>query len=314
MKICVHSKSGLILSLKRHFELEGDTLVSMDKADLIVTDESVGERRVPIVGGDINLPLEVTQAMGFSFEGDMESSYFFTCWFDWNNGWGEQVFVGIPLKTMLSHNMGYPAESGVVGRYVPKEKVTELFSNQNLEVYLRESRYTGPISILLNSRHSVISVESWVPSTGLFNILEGLKDKISLYLSQPESVRMYESWTASILVTRCPFPYKTRSGKVNVEGITRKAEKHVWLYKVDTFGTIFSTVETVVGVVSTWGQSLNEAARRARGGVLRIVVPLKQARLDLEHATLDRWDTIKSRWLHTPSSHDHQLIPESSEK
>jgi len=208
----------------------------------------------------------------------------------WDEGWNDQTFVGIPLNRLMNEGLGPRCDAGFVTSPFKREDIVSyLFNNKGLEQFLKG--FVGFISFTLSLEGGlrVVKIESGIPFNGFYNMLECLKVRVAEFLSG--KVDFYESWTASLLVSRSPFPHMEQSSKVFIDGINQSMEKHFWncLYN---HRKSFSTTSTVIGIATAWSTSLAEACRRCLRTARNLSVEDKQFRTDLVREAFKGFETL----------------------
>ena len=124
MKILVVDREGSLRPLARVMEQEGDevkysrAVIPPDGHELVLTDWRLPGSGVPTITFGQQVPRKVLEAMGWEVGED--SAFFATKWFDHTSDspWGEQLALGIPLTTLMAHDLGPSCEAGCALRYV----------------------------------------------------------------------------------------------------------------------------------------------------------------------------------------------------
>ena len=255
-------------TLKAHLDMEGDSIVEKDE-DLFLDENIEGE-----------IPFVAAKALGFVFE---EGKEFFMVTRRFNSKWNRQNYVSFPLPTILNDNLGYSVESGRVGRYVQDNPYEELF--ENLSPLLNEMKYKGFISLKFNSNKKLLSI-SFGAGLALYNILEGVKGKLSDFFFNEEEVM--ESWSISLVLSRYPYPFRQTSDRIFIS-IPPSAGKHLWFYNMNSFRKTSYTDQTKICIVTSWALSVNEAARRVYRTCKGLDILLKQYRTDVVNVGTKLW-------------------------
>ncbi len=250
---------------------EGDTIV--EKGEDIFLDESV-EGVVPDVA---------MQVLGYTPQPEEE---FFMITKRFSDGWSNQTYISFPLPTLMDNNLGYVFESGRVGRYIPENPINpfnDVF--KTLENLFNEMNYKGFVSVKVSRNMNLIGV-LFGAGLALYSILEGSKEKVSTFMSKGEHV--LESWSASLVISRYPFPFELKSKRLFLT-LTNSAMKHLWFYDLNTFKKSSYTDETKVCVVTAWATSLNEMSKRIYRTCQGLDISQKQYRTDITNYVTSTW-------------------------
>ncbi len=253
---------------------EGDTLVEKDEELLL--DESA-EGIVPSVA---------MQVLGYILKPEKE---FFMITKRFSSGWNKQTYISFPLPTLMNNDLGYVFEAGRVGRYIPDNPCKEIFNT--LESLFNEMKYKGFVSIKMSRNMEIVSV-LFGAGLSLYAILEGSKQKISDFMLNGEDV--LESWSASIVVSRYPFPLQTTAKRLFLN-LTTSAMKHLWFYDLNVFKKSAYTDASKVCLVTAWATSLHEVAKRIYRTCNGLDIPQKQHRTDITPYITKAWTDFLCR-------------------
>lgn len=281
-------KSEELRFLERHFELEGDEIVGVDDAELILTNipgyQMIG---IPVVkSGEVFKKYELREA-GLDVSEWDHVDFFFTKWYDSKVGWAAQTFLGIPIYGLMNGGIGARVVVGCCGCWISRTaKAGELFTNETTTEIMKTTNHSGFVSVCMSvGDGKVIQIETGVPGFGMYNILEGVVGKVSTFLTDVDGNRCIESWTTSLLLSRYPFPSVEYNGSVQVTGLMSTVEKHFWMpkTKVEKFKTIIHTTRTAIGVATAWAKTMSESSSRAVMTCRNVGVKEAQYRTDANH-------------------------------
>lgn len=273
MKVLLDQK-GPLRGLKKHLEAQGDQLVTAESCTAELVVENPIELDPDLVG--------ISRAIG-------DPTHTVTRWYT-EGEFSQQTYVGIPLIGVMNDSNGAKVPVGLVGRYVRPELFSWLFQEDGLLSFLKELNYSGFITYKL-AWNDVVGLQTGVPYWGIYGILEGVRGaKISDWLSRP--FRLYETWTASVLVSRFPYPGKDTGERTSVGGLEGE---HTWVLGGDEFKGVRMTGETEIAVV-TWADGvINEMARGVRRVCQEIKIEGVQYRTDLADIARLRWSELRER-------------------
>ena len=228
-------------TLKQAIISEGDSLVESNECFLF--DESV-EGVIPKIAADV---------LGYVLKDGKE---FVMVTKRFSSGWSNQIYVSFPLPTLMNDNLGVEIESGRVGRYIQTNPFDSIF--HSLTDLFTEMNYRGFVSIKLTSDMELIDI-LFGAGLSLYNMLEGIKGKISDFLIHDEYIM--ESWSASLVVSRYPYPFQLEGERLFIK-LNQSAMKHLWFYDLNVFKKTAYTDANKVCIVTAWATTLNEVARR----------------------------------------------------
>jgi hypothetical protein len=294
MKIYVDNDPVLI-PLRRHIELEGNQLVAAADADFLISNVLEPTVKQKALRGGTKLSQVIVQQLGYEATSST-TDFFVSRWRDQGLfGWGEQIFLGIPLVGVMNGGIGAAVPVGCVGMWVESRMLKEIFNREALGVLLREMNHSGFVSIHISSVDGRIGmIETGVPSWGLYNILENLPGPIEEWLVEPGQTRFRTSWTCGLLVSRFPYPLPVQNGDaIQVGGITDGLEKHFWFGSMNRFRNAIHTRENLIGVATGWSWRLGEACERATFNARAIGVREIQFRSDAEDVAGAIWGAVK---------------------
>ena len=162
MRVAFDKEDARLLPIRRRVELEEDQIVGREEEhDLLISRRDLGQSDVPVFGVTTALPVE---ALGYSLTSEKEYDFFLTKVFD--GGWGEEVYVGIPVKGLMNEDCGVGVNSAVWVAGVAEdstdrfnfERLNEFFMPPMLVDTLVHMNYAGFVSILVNSADSSLRV------------------------------------------------------------------------------------------------------------------------------------------------------------
>ncbi len=257
-------------NLKRALILEGDEIVEKGE-DLLLNEETEGI--IPLIVVNSYSP-------GFKFFTGPE---FYSITKRFKTSWNNQTLITFPLPTLMNGDLGYPEESGRVGRYVQENPHQNLFDQ--LKQLLDEMKYDGFITMKFNINKQLIDI-SFGAGMALYNILEGVKGRLSEFFK--DMTEVMESWTASLVLSKYPYPFIEIKERTFIK-LNPSMEKHLWFYELNNFRNSYYTDNTKICIVTAWATTLNEVAKRVYRTCQGIDVPMKQHRTDIEKYIADRW-------------------------
>ena len=299
MRVAFDKEDARLLPIRRRVELEEDQIVGREEEhDLLISRRDLGQSDVPVFGVTTALPVE---ALGYSLTSEKEYDFFLTKVFD--GGWGEEVYVGIPVKGLMNEDCGVGVNSAVWVAGVAEdstdrfnfERLNEFFMPPMLVDTLVHMNYAGFVSILVNSADSslrVFGVQTGMPRLGFYAIAENIRGKISEFGVSPSQVVVRRSWGLASMFSRYPFPFKEVAADVPLEGLSPAVEKHFWVGKGRRYKGQFYTKETLLGVVSAWGIHPSESESRVLRTCRALAVPFKQYRTDLSSSLWRKLETL----------------------
>ncbi len=144
MKVHVLNK-GTIGYLEHRLLAEGDSIVPLEDAELVITDSPLGvEANCPVVSNAcFELPHDTVQNLGIDIHKG-EIAFIISKWFDM--GWSPQTLVGVPLQTSQDQGLGARAHSGLATRYVDGSEIAKVYDNDGLEGLLTTLRHIGMVT------------------------------------------------------------------------------------------------------------------------------------------------------------------------
>lgn len=294
MKIHLAMENPCLLS--RRLLMEGDEIVKRAReADLIYSDKIIEDKRdlPPVIGGDLLFSKEVTGALGYKVSPLECHEFSLSLWFSPSEGWLDQAIFTFPLRGLMNYNLSTPLVVGGASRYVDDSPLVELLTESpSLEATLKRMTYNGFVSLLLDFDLLVVGVSLGIPDLGFLQVLEGCRGKISDFLVDPSGNRLHESWTASLLVSRYPYPHKERGERVWLREVCQDFEKHFYFFNIQGTEKSLYTDLTRVGIVTSWATNLGEANRRVLWTSQNLSIPLIQYRTDLSRSTSDKYHRL----------------------
>ena len=304
MNICIKCDDIFNTCLETIMIDEGDTITDVEP-ELIITDHVVDTKGVPFVrvGGRMNQT--TIQALGYEKGTEVATV---SCWYDRFSLWGKQLILSIPVWGMMNQDLGKRVCTGVGMRYVDESPLKELFLHELLNELLKTQKHTGFVSIGIDVKGNPLSVSYGIPHNGNLVVLEGCKQRLSEFFSNPS--RLMESWAIGILVSRYPYPMSVSSKRVFVKGIRPATKKHIYTPLVVNERNSFYTDSSVIGLCTAWDKRLIDTNKRALGFCNSLEIPEKQYRTDLNQSIQHTWAELTSHNLISYTS-EMPLYPES---
>jgi hypothetical protein len=217
------------------------------------------------------------------FKGD----FFITKWWDRQaKSWTSQVLVGLPLVGLMENGLGRQISVGCCASYLDEKslecKAVQVSLRPELVVLLQEMNHNGPVSFWFSAVDGgLASLETGIPSWGLYNLLEGVPGKLSEFFSRPNEMRLRESWTSSLVLSRYPWPCKTHTEEnLQFNNLNDEIEKHFWLGEHTQFKSSLYTRSTLIGVCTSWARTMLEAATRSSRTAQNLQITEAQYRRD----------------------------------
>jgi hypothetical protein len=296
MKIAVESNLALI-PIKRRLELEGNQVVDLSIAEFAVTSKPNGLRLPSMMSGERFNTVAMTE-LGYKVS-DYPADAYVSRWFDCRGGFGEKVFLGIPIVGLMDGGKGAGLQVGTVGNYVISAKIEAIFSRPELTALLKELRHSGFVSFWVSSEDGLVTeMETGVPAWGMYNIFEGLTGTLAEFFLDPIGTKLLKSWTVSLVVSRFPYPRDLITPQVcSITGITAEVEKHFWLGDASGFRNSFTTNSTIVGVATGWADTSWRANALVVGTCGNIGVGEVQYRTDGSDAAEIVYSRLKASLL-----------------
>ncbi len=289
MKVMLSNEFLYADSIERRMSEEGDTIFRYNPLTASVNDEK--DFDLVLDFARLQIPVETKPAEMVSF--------YYIRYFSREGVYSCQDILAFPLRYVLTDDQGPVCEAGMCARYVnPTERLTELFSD--ITPYLKDTGYKGFVSVGCNFNKDDV-VRSWVftglPRIALFNIIEGIKGRLSDWFLQPSILS--ESWTTSLLLSKFPYPLlSTAEEKIILRGVTPGVRKHFWFCNGVSFPHQAVTSNSpAIGISAAWGSTLTESNRRALKTCLSIKFKHKQFRTDGARNTQKRWARVEELGL-----------------
>jgi len=208
---------------------------------------------------------------------------FISGWFQ-DGRWNSQVFLGIPLSTLMSGNLGPDhVPSGTVGVVLSAEPFRDSLHSALVNELLVAQKHQGFVTMWLDSisgRPTALSLT--LPGTSIYNVLEGVRGSVMDWGVSSLQSTLLQSWTSSILLSRSPFPYELLGERVEVSGIFENVERH-FFHKLQVVEGCAVTDSTILGIASCWGRTPVEANNRAVSTCRNVKVGSPQFRTDGEY-------------------------------
>lgn len=279
---------GKWIYLKHRLELEGDEVVKAEE-DIILSDVFSSST----IGGSFVFPDVLLETCGFEMSKESVDLVIFR-WF--SKDWFPQTIVSLPLIGLMNENLGPLVQVGSVASFSHNEKLSELFENTILTSTLKEMGLVGFVSISLDSFGKVVSLQAGTPHEEFLSVLEGTKGRIVDFLTGKEPVFL-ESWTASLALSRSPWPHDLKGDRGFIEGITKDSDKHLWLGDVVRYRKSIYSDSTFLGYSTAWAVTPGEACRRALRTLRNLKVDGKQYRTDMGPTILERMHVLCDRGI-----------------
>lgn len=280
-------------ALAHQLTLEGEEIVSSDE-ELLLTNVLAHDKSKPVIGGDYVFPKVVSDTMGFAIV-EHACEAVVIKWFD--HHWHDQTMLGFPLLNLMNSDLGAPAEVGIACRYIHSGPLVDLFNNDSLAETLRELHYIGLVSISIDLDGSPVCLRTGAPCWAMFNLLEGIRGRTVEFLTG-EVPGLMESWTVGLLLSRFPWPHIAPITSAPIRGVTSGIEKHFWFLDVTSYKKSFISEGPLVGVATSWSQTLSEASRRTMRTLEAISVPGMQYRTDIVSSVGERMRVLADKgWV-----------------
>jgi len=309
MKIYFHAKPNSFLeSISRAVSLEGDeVLSSIENPELTITDSLALTSRPKVFLGYSPLPKVTLDALGVEIEEEKRgacsscSSLWVSRWFDL--GFREQTTLGIPLTSLMTQDLGPRCISGLGQRFIHSGPLFDLFDNESLKILLSKMSYNGLVTFelqLFEGQISILNLSLGSKVPLIFNLLEGVKSKISDFLSG-ENSSLLESWTTSLVLSVAPWPRSeasfSPSQRTFIKGLSPALDKHLWLWGVQRERKSVYSDLPLLGVSSAWAQTLTESNRRALRTLFALDIKEKQFRTDLASSVASVYHDLTTEGL-----------------
>lgn len=271
--------AGVFKLMDRNISYEGDSVGESDPIVQVLDGTTVPLPNVRTVSSGFVFPLEIVKEMGFDLcpQGYSGKKAVVFKW--WDKGWKDKAFLGFPLEFLMNNDLGPECPSGLMTTVLNRDDIENYFFNcEGLIESLND--FIGFVSFTLSIEGGikVVSLQTGIPYWGFFNLLESIKTRVSEFLLG--NIDFYNSWTASLLISRFPFPFNETEDPVFIEGLSQSVEKHFWT-GVSNHRKSYSTKSTIIGVATAWSSNLNEACRRCLRTADNIHVKNKQYRTDM---------------------------------
>ncbi|KKN28981.1 hypothetical protein LCGC14_0848780 [marine sediment metagenome] len=292
MKIYVSMETLELLPLKHHLVLEGSTLVNnQENPELTISESQRVVHDKTVIYSHVKFPHAILKALELNVVFS-QCKYFFTKWYDYEKGWGKQVFLGIPIWGIMDGNLGKCEATGVCGRYVKNDQCPDIFLSDKLQTFLNDLRCRSFVSVEFSADNEISGIQTGVPYGGLYNLLEGVKGSILEFLLNPFENRLIESWTSNVLLTRYPWPFGEVADKISIHGVTPEVEAHVWFYEVERFRRSIVSKSSTIARITAWGWELRESNKRVLRTAFDLRVPFKQFRLDCSRQAGEVYESL----------------------
>ena len=235
----------------------------------------------PIVGYTMDYPHLAIEALGIpKVQRTHQWDMMVFRWFDYE--YRAQSFVGIPTFGVLNDNTGPMVESGFMTNYLPLNQLDPMFNLASVRSSLRDIRFVGFVGfkvILRESDWFVSGFHLGLPCHGFFNIMEGLRGKLSSFVVG-DTQDLFDSWTSNLCLFRYGFPLVKKFKRTLVENSFELVGKHLFLPSATKIKKSYSTEDGLVGVATSWHNNIFEACRRSRHTLRNVVLEDKMYRSD----------------------------------
>ncbi|MHA1666407.1 MAG: hypothetical protein ACTSW7_03450 [Candidatus Thorarchaeota archaeon] len=279
---------GDIAQLLEHRIKEDGDFVVAEGEDLFVSSSNYTNT---IFCGFVKIP----ELLKSSYELTKKKKHDFVVskWYD--GKWSCQTLIGFMLPTLMNNNLGVECDTGYAGRYIDdkEEKFSSLFSSQLILPF-----YQGFVSFLCCVEESSISVNDiffGLPGGGFFATLEGVKNRVSNFLIG-ETPRLQESWIASLLLSRYPFPSTQKKDRIFIDEISLSKLKHLYLAEYKHTKSHFVD-GNFLGYATAWGKSLSGTGKRVLSTLDSIEAKEKQYRTDIVQYASQAWHFLQLKNL-----------------
>lgn len=272
MKVYVNPKGELRCLRWRLFREGNELCQDPAEAELVIPDPRV----IPARPGELGL-----EESDSTDDGDYHIIKYF------NDVFSPQTYLSLALRGMMNRNLGLEQVSGSAGRFVPNVVFEKYFEgNPILNVFLREYKYKGFVSFEC-CEGRVREARLGIPSPHVYAMLEGRNGPlVDVFTSR---VRLLESWSGGLIVSRHPFPQQNTTDTVHVMGL----HEHFWPSSFKPDRTEFKTQDTWIGVGTGWSMKLHDLANRTANSCHQILAARKQYRTDLEDSIIVSLDLVR---------------------
>lgn len=210
----------------------------------------------------IHFPRTAITLLGYEFS-TSPADFFLSRHYDIESGWSSQILLGILIHGLQEGNRSFPTLAGVCTSFVHGQILQSLFERREIEDLLGELNHSGFVSILLSSEDGkVCGLETQLPGTGIYNVLEGRSQTTAGFLKDQGQI-LKESWTSTLVLSRWPYPLEDPNPVSEILGLTEEVERHFWLGDHLEQNGRFWTQSNLIGVASSWGRTLSESSNRA---------------------------------------------------
>ena len=266
---------------------EGDEVVEgYAGAELAIVDDMATDTQCPVVNGQWQMPVLIAQSINLTIKPTLRPDFYVSRWLD-----GElspQLLLSIPLDHLMNEDLGAECRVGMGARYVQSQILDELYTPA-LVSFLTSMPYSGFVTLGLSlvmdtdKPFTLCTIATGLPELCLYNVVEGIKGKVSDFFSGQSTV-LQESWTLSLLLSRAPYPYAMDADRAFIKGLKPDLEKHFFLLDASRYKSSCYTLSTRIGVASAWALSLAEVNRRVLRTLRAISLLGKQYRTDAASA------------------------------
>ena len=214
----------------------------------------------------------------------------------WNgSAWGPQTLVGFFAEGMLPGGAGAPCLSACAARYYAATPLAhDVWCSLELQSLLRSARFRGLLFALVDPNGDVVDVTSLPPAGALCGVLEGVRGSLADWLAAPSA--LLESWTASLVVSRFPWP-EENNGAVPVGPLEPRAARHFWSAVGPLEDHQVVSCSTLLGWATAWSQRLGDAVGRAARTAQALAVDGLQWRVGAHKDLLARFASFVNAGL-----------------
>jgi hypothetical protein len=251
-------------TLARPLSLEGHEIIS-DGEDVVLNEDA-----------ETNIPKKALELLGVEVSLSSVELFRTTIFYDHVHGFGEQMLLGIPLNKFLCEDLGTDCFMGMVTKFVQSGYLKSFYVM--IEELLHKMRHFGYVTIKFGDDFKPIEARRGLGEM-LFNVLEGFKGSVVDLMTT--KVKLLESWTSSLVISRYPYPMRDMAEPELQLRINPAAEKHLWFYNIYGYRSALYTKRTRVCVATAWAQSVSDVCNRVYRTARELELPDKQYRTDM---------------------------------
>jgi len=246
MKIRFLSPSQLLNGLQCRLEFQGHETIeelSPDYEDVVIEEAK-------------KIPHAVCDSLGYklvSSKPDYHISKF------WNStSWSPETLLSFPIEQLLPGDLGPCGSNGAVAKRCEKPLFEKLFFQPALQEFLKLSGERAGFVTLGMDKTEVVDLHMGIPGFGLYCFCQMAKGPLVDYLvSEP---KMPSAWMSALVLSRWPYPERGEREPLRVE-VDSRAFPHFWPWaRPEWFsGNSFQTVDTLIGVATSYGATLEDS-------------------------------------------------------